>query len=163
MIMPRHMPPDAYFDDPAEKPEREESDIQTLAFALASGVLARVNEWIMRGNLHQRSLRHHLVAFCVCPHLLPCKRPSAAWCGRQHGVSREYASHLHQEFTREFGDYLQFRGQRFLCQANAIQKSDGAGGGGERRGRSPARSQAHSPTPTRRGAAGTAALMKLGS
>jgi hypothetical protein len=70
----------------------------------------------MRGDLNQRSLRHHLVALCVCPHLLPCKRPSAAWCGRIHGVSRQRASHLHQEFTCEFGDYLQFRGQRFLCK-----------------------------------------------
>jgi hypothetical protein len=45
--------------------------------------------------------------------MLPCERPSASWCAREHGVSRQYASRLQQEFTRELGDYIRFRGQRF--------------------------------------------------
>ncbi|HUB67480.1 MAG TPA: hypothetical protein VL981_08355 [Candidatus Methylacidiphilales bacterium] len=51
--------------------------------------------------------------------LLPCKRPSASWCARQHGVSRQRASRLQQEFARELGGNIQFRGQCFLNRANA--------------------------------------------
>jgi hypothetical protein len=60
-------------------------------------------------------LRGDVVTLCLCPTFLG-KRPSAAWVGRQHGVSREYASRLCREFARKFGDYIQFRGQRFLCR-----------------------------------------------
>ncbi len=67
----------------------------------------------------QRGLRSDLVTLCICPHLLPCKRPSASWCARQHGVSRQRASRLQQEFARELGANIQFRGQRFLKRANA--------------------------------------------
>jgi hypothetical protein len=120
MILPRHMPPDAYFDDPATKldPVENESDQQN-AFALASHGLKRIKEWAARGSTRQRALRDDLVTLCMCPELLPCKHPSAAWCGRQHGVSREYAARLCREFAREFGNYIQFRGQRFLNRANS--------------------------------------------
>ena len=126
MIMPRHLPPNSYFDDPAanlDHADRAASE-QTLAFALASGGFTRIGEWITRGRggAKQRALRSDLVLLCICPQFLPCKRPSAAWCARQHGVSRQRASLLQQEFAREFGDYIQFRGQRFLCQALALQK-----------------------------------------
>jgi hypothetical protein len=124
MIMPRYMPPDAYFDDPAEKLDHADGAISenNLAFALASGGFTRIGEWITRGRggARQRALRSDIVLLCICPHFL-CKRPSAAWVARQHGVSRQRASLLQQKFAREFGDYLQFRGQRFLNQANAIQ------------------------------------------
>ena len=120
MIMPRYMPPDAYFDDPAGKMDPAPRD-DSLAFALAGGGIIRVQEWITRGRggAKQRGLRSDLVTLCICPHLLPCKRPSASWCARQHGVSRQRASRLQQEFAREFGDHIQFRGQRFLNRANA--------------------------------------------
>jgi hypothetical protein len=43
MIMPRYMPPDAYFDDPATKMDPAPRD-ESLAFALAGGGIARVQE-----------------------------------------------------------------------------------------------------------------------
>ena len=118
MIMARYLPPDACLDDPVEKLAPAASSAPS-PFALASYGLTRIKEWAARGGTRQRALRHDLVTLCLCPQFLPCKRPSAAWCGRQHGVSREYASRLCREFAREFGDYLQFRGQRFLKRANA--------------------------------------------
>jgi hypothetical protein len=126
MIMPRHAPPGAYVDDPASKLDHADraASEQTLAFALASGGFTRIGEWITRGRggAKQRALRSDLVLLCICPQFLPCKRPSAAWCARQHGVSRQRASRLQQEFAREFGDNLQFRGQRFRSHANMLQK-----------------------------------------
>jgi hypothetical protein len=110
MTMSRHLPPDACFDDPAANLE---PSVQDSAFALAGSALLYVFDWIMNGELRQRSLRFHLVALCVCPAMLPCKHPSAAWCGRIHGVSRQRASLLQQEFTRGLGPHIQFRGQRF--------------------------------------------------
>ena len=128
MIMPRHLPPNSYFDDPAanlDHADRAASE-QTLAFALASGGFTRIGEWITRGRggAKQRALRSDLVLLCICPQFL-CKRPSAAWVARQHDVSRQRASLLQQEFAREFGDYIQFRGQRFRNLANAPQTRRG--------------------------------------
>jgi hypothetical protein len=120
MIGPRHAPPGSYVDDPAAKIDRPAKE-QPSAYAIAGHGITRIKEWAARGKAKQRALRHDLVTLCLCPQFLPCKRPSAAWCGRQHGVSRQYASRLQQEFAREFGDHLQFRGQRFLNQANAAQ------------------------------------------
>ncbi len=121
MSMLHHAPPGAYVDDPAANlnPVSSERD---SSFALASHGVTRIKEWASRGKAKQRALRHDLVTLCICPEFLPCKHPSAAWVGRQHGVSREYASRLCREFARKFGDYIQFRGQRFLCQALALQK-----------------------------------------
>jgi hypothetical protein len=113
MIQLRNPPPGAYFDDPPTNLDRPASE-QPSPLALASYGLTRIKEWAARGKTKQRALRHDLVTLCICPQILPCKRPSAAWCGRQHGVSRQYASRLQQEFACEFGDHLQFRGQRFL-------------------------------------------------
>ena len=121
MIMPRNLPPNSYSDDPADKIDRAPSD-QDSPFAMASHGVTRIKEWASRGNAKQRALRHDLVTLCICPEFLPCKHPSPAWVGRQHGVSREYASRLCREFARKFGDYIQFRGQRFLCQALTLQK-----------------------------------------
>ena len=83
MIMPRYMPNDAYFDDPAGKMDPAPRD-DSLAFALAGGGIIRVQEWITRGRggAKQRGLRSDLVTLCICPHLLPCKRPSATFCAR---------------------------------------------------------------------------------
>jgi hypothetical protein len=120
MIMPRHVPANAYFDDPAEKIDVEAGE-HPSAFALAGIGLTRIKEWASRGRAKQRALRGDLVTLCLCPQMLPCKHPTAAWCAKEHGVSRQWASRLQQEFVREFGDYLQFRGQRFLNQANASQ------------------------------------------
>jgi len=116
-------------DDPATKFDPPASGAPS-PFAMASYGLTRIKEWATRGGTKQRALRHDLVTLCMCPQFLPCKHPSAAWCGRQHGVSREYASRLCREFTREFGDYLQFRGQRFLNHARTTEVRRGR----ERRG-----------------------------
>ena len=43
MIMPRYMPPDAYFDDPAAKIDPAPRDDSQI-FALASDGIARVQE-----------------------------------------------------------------------------------------------------------------------
>ena len=128
MIMPRLAPPGSYVDDPADtidRADRAESD-HTLILALASEGFTRIGEWITRGRggARQRALRSDIVLLCICPHFL-CKRPSAAWVARQHGVSRQRASLLQQEFAREFGDNLQFRGQRFRSHANMLQKRRG--------------------------------------
>jgi hypothetical protein len=120
MIGPHHAPPGAYVNDPADTIDHPAKE-QPSAFAIASHGITRIKEWATRGNAKQRALRHDLVTLCLCPQFLRCKRPSAAWCGRQHGVSRQYASRLQQEFVREIGDHLQFRGQRFLNEANAAQ------------------------------------------
>ena len=112
MIVPRRLPTDACFDDPAANLDHEVGNLR-VAFALAGIGITRVQEWITRGKAKQRGLRSDLVTLCICPQMLPCERPSASWCARQHGVSRQYASRLQQEFTRQLGDYIQFRGQRF--------------------------------------------------
>jgi len=115
MTMPGHLRSD---------PDHQE-DVEGVAsedpFALAGQGLLRIKEWAARGEARQRALRHDLVTLCICPQFLPCKRPSAAWCGRQHGVSREYASRLCREFAHLFGDYIQFRGQRFRSQRNRVR------------------------------------------
>jgi hypothetical protein len=120
VIRPRYMPPDAGFDDPVDRLDPVPRD-DSSSFALAGRGITRVQEWITRGRggAKQRGLRSDLVTLCICPHLLPCKRPSASWCARQHGVSRQRASLLQQEFARELGANIQFRGQRFLNRSDA--------------------------------------------
>jgi len=117
---PCHATSGVYLNDPADTIDRPANE-QPSAFAIASHGLTRIKEWATRGKAKQRALRHDLVTLSLCPQMLPCKHPSAAWCARKHGVSRQWASRLQQDFAREFGDHLQFRGQRFLNQANAAQ------------------------------------------
>jgi hypothetical protein len=123
MMMPQHLPPNSYLDDPAEKIDREESDVRDMAFDFASALQARLNEWTSRGRggVKQRALRSDIALLCMRPASFPCKYPCAAWVARQHGVSRQRASILQQDFAREFAEYLQFRGQRFLNRASATQ------------------------------------------
>ena len=119
MIRPRYLPPDACFDDPAENIDAKTcGNDQPSPFALAAQGLVCIKKWAAHGDTKQRALRADLVTLSMCPERLPCKRPSAAWCGRQHGVSREYANRLYREFASRFGDYIQFRGQRFLNRAS---------------------------------------------
>jgi hypothetical protein len=118
MNRPRYTPPGGYyFDDPADKidlADRVESD-SDLIYALASGALTVVVEWITRGRggATNRALRADIVTLTIGKHFLPCKRPSAAWIARQHGISRQRASELWREFAKCIAPYLQFRGQRF--------------------------------------------------
>ncbi len=125
MIMPRIAPPGSYIDDPAEKLDRTDhaESARNLAFALAKGGLTCVCEWITRGRggVTNRALRADIVVLCICSQFLPCKRPSASWVGRQHGVSRQRANELRKEFADYIAPYIQFNGQRFLNQANALQ------------------------------------------
>jgi hypothetical protein len=107
MIRPHYVPPDTYFDDPVDRLDLQEAD-EILPYALAGEALHRVFEWIMRGDVQQRSLRFHLVALCLFPRLLPCKRPSVAWCGKIHGVSREWARRLRQDFAQQFDGKMRF-------------------------------------------------------
>jgi hypothetical protein len=127
MIMPRCAPPGAYNDDPAEKCDRPESNLRDMAFTFAGALHARIHEWITRGRggVKQRALRSDISLLCVSPDSFQCKRPCAAWVARQHGVSRQRASLLQKEFAREFGDYIQFRSQRFLNRAKTSQKRRG--------------------------------------
>ena len=123
MIMPRHAPPGAYVDDPAETIDRADraESAHTLVLALASEGFTRIGEWITRGRggARQRALRSDIVLLCICPHFL-CKRPSAAWVARQHGVSRQRANDLRKEFAGYIAPHLQFRGQRFRNLAHAL-------------------------------------------
>jgi hypothetical protein len=111
MIQRIRPPAGSYFDDPAANLDREQND-DALANALTKLEVIRFYEWINRGDARQRGLRSDLVSLCICPQLLPCKYPSAAWCAREHDVTREYASRLQRDFVRQFGDYIQLRGQR---------------------------------------------------
>jgi hypothetical protein len=92
--------------------------VEIVAKEMATVLHASINEWITagRGWVKDRALRSDIALICVSPHLFECKRPSAAWCARQHGVSREYAARLCREFAAKFGVYIQFRGQHFLNQ-----------------------------------------------
>jgi hypothetical protein len=149
MIRPQYLPSDAYFDDPAEKLDHGDhaATDRNLAFVLASTGLTRVGDWITRGRggITQRALRVDIVLVCICPQFLPCKRPSAAWVGRQHGVSRTRVNHLRKDFAGFIAPYIQFRGQRFLNRGNPFQnQSDGnadrcrevdSDGGGRRGGK----------------------------
>ena len=98
MIRPRYLPPGACFDDPSVRLDRPE--VELVSYALAGEALRFVFDWIMEGDVSQRSLRFHLVVLCLWPQLLPCKRPSASWCACIHGVSRQWATRLKQDFGR---------------------------------------------------------------
>lgn len=124
MIRPRYCPPDSYIDDPSERLDRidrAETERDEI-LALASALHSRVHEWITRGRnwAKDRAFRSDIAILYLsgdrASEMFDCKRPSAAWVGRQHGVSRERASKLGIMFAQEFGDYIQFCGQRFLNQ-----------------------------------------------
>ena len=116
-IKPRYTPRDAYFDDPADKIDGEDSseNDSKRTGSLVRDVLARVFEWLTRkGSVTHRALRSDVVILHVTPHNLPCKRPSAAWLAQKHGVSRQRVSELGRDFASSLGPRIQFRGQRFL-------------------------------------------------
>jgi hypothetical protein len=128
MMKPRYVPPDAYFDDPADKidlADRAESQ-RKLTYALASDALTRCGEWITRGRggVKNRALRADIVLLSVTPQFLPCKHPSAAWVARQHGVSRQRVSELWREFAEYIGPCIQFRGQRFLSERRGRRRRE---------------------------------------
>lgn len=102
VIQARHLPPDAYVDHPVDHLEPEQSNASAPSL-LAREALRHFFDWGMRGSVEQRSLRLHIVALHVCPQFLPCKRPTVSWCARIHGVSRQWATRLHQEFIQKFG------------------------------------------------------------
>jgi hypothetical protein len=111
MSQPIRPPTGAYLDDPANNIDPPLND-DALAVALTKLEVTRVYEWINRGHARQRGLRSDLVSLCICPQLLPCKRASAAWCAREHGVTREWASRLRRDFIRQFTDYIQLESRR---------------------------------------------------
>ena len=123
MIKPRYLPPNACFDDPADKIDSagRQSDNATRVHVLASHALTRCGEWITRGKggIKNRAFRTDIVLLSITPQFLPTKHPSAAWVGEQHGVSRQRASELWREFSSYLGPYIQFRGQRFLNERNS--------------------------------------------
>ena len=125
MIRPRYLPPNTCFDDPADDIDsagRRTNDA-TPVHALASHALTRCGEWIMRGRggVKNRAFRTDIVLLSITPQFLPTKRPSAAWVGQQHGVSRQRASELWREFSIYIGPYIQFRGQRFLNERHSVR------------------------------------------
>jgi hypothetical protein len=129
MSMPRNAPPGAYHDDQAEKYDRDDrtESEQKLTYALASGALTCIGEWITRGRggVTNRAFRADIVLLSISPQFLPCDYPNAAWVARQHGVSRQRASELWREFAEYIAPYVQFKGQRFLNQRNGSQKRRG--------------------------------------
>jgi hypothetical protein len=122
MIRPRYLPPNSCFDDPAARMDRPAIE-EVISYDLFGEAFRFIFDWIMEGDVSQRSLRFHLVVLCLWPQLLPCKRPSASWCGRVHGVSRQWACRLQQDFARAVGKRTQFRGQRFLKNGPKILSS----------------------------------------
>jgi hypothetical protein len=122
MIRPRYFPPDSYIDDPAENLDHADAaeSQRTLAYAMTREALTRICSWIAkaeRKKVKQRALRLDAFLLNVFPCFLREDHPSAAWVARQHGISRQRFSLLQQEFVREVGPHLQFKGQRFLNQA----------------------------------------------
>ena len=113
MIRPRYMPPGACFDDPAARLDHSAS-VEMVSYALAGETLHFVFDWIMQGGLSQRSLRFHLVVLYLWPQLLPCKRPSASWCARIHGVSRQWATLLKKDFARTVSDKSKLAARDFI-------------------------------------------------
>ena len=114
MTTPIRLPAGSYFDDPGNS-ERA-AQVDALAIALTRLEIVLFYDWINRGDARQRALRSDLVSLCICPHLLPCKHPSAAWCAREHRVSQEYAQRLRRDFVRRFAEYIQLRGQRSVLR-----------------------------------------------
>jgi hypothetical protein len=110
---PVRPPTGSYLDDPAAKLEKPFHG-DALADALTKLEVIRFCEWISRGNTRQRALRSDLVILSLCRHLLPCKRPSAAWVGREHGVTRQRTSQIQTDFIRHFSDYIRLREQHLL-------------------------------------------------
>jgi hypothetical protein len=55
MIRPRYLPPGACFDDPSVRLDRPE--VELVSYALAGEALRFVFDWIMEGDVSQRSLR----------------------------------------------------------------------------------------------------------
>jgi len=148
MIMPRNMPPDAYMDDPAETIDRADhaESEEKLRSALASGALTCIGEWITRGRggVTNRAFRADIVLLSISPQFLPCDYPNAAWVGSMaFRVSGPVNFGGNSPNTSPLTSSL--RGSAFSTSAMA-HKSDGAGCGRGQRGRSPARSRAHSPT-----------------
>ena len=136
MIRPRYLPPDSYIDDPAvnlDHADGAESQ-RTMAYAMTTEALTRICSWISQGRnrVKNRAVRLDAVLQCIFPEFLREDSPTAAWVAHQHGISRQRFSLLQQEFAREIGPHLQFRGQRFLNQANALQKRRGRGRQGTR-------------------------------
>jgi hypothetical protein len=130
MIQPLRLPPNSYFDDPADKIDRADQaeSNDRLIRSLASEALLRMAEWITRGRggATNRALRADIVVLTIRGQFLPCKRPSAAWVAQEHGISRQRASELWREFAQYMGPYLQFRGQRFLNQRRRQKRIDSA-------------------------------------
>jgi hypothetical protein len=125
MIKSVQLPPNSYFDDPADRIDRAEpfEGQSAMIYALASSALTFIAEWITRGRggKTNRALRADIAILSINPSFLPCKRPSAAWVARQHGVSRQRASELWREFAEGLAPYIQFRGQRFLNRRKGLK------------------------------------------
>jgi len=130
MIRPYHLPADACFDDPAEKfgcADAAENQ-RDLAYALAEEGLRFVAEWLTRGRngLKHRAMRADIFLLCIHPDFLPFeRRPSAAAIGRLHGVSRERARKLRNQFRDAIAPYIKFPGQRSRPQPHACSKRPG--------------------------------------
>jgi hypothetical protein len=105
MIRPRHVSAQECSVDPSANLDRPE--VELVSYALAGEALRFVFDWIMEGDVEQPSLRFHLVVLCLWPQLLPCKRPSASWCASIHGVSRQWATRLRQDFARSMENKIQ--------------------------------------------------------
>ena len=120
MTQPLRLPPNSYFDDPADKIDRADQaeSYDMLVRSLASEGLLRMVEWITRGRggVTNRALRADIVVLTIRKKFFPCERPSAAWVAREHHISRQRASELWRDFSKYIAPYLQFRGQRFLNQ-----------------------------------------------
>jgi len=106
-----------------------------------------------RGKAKQRAFAPRSGHPVLCPGMLPCKHPSAAWCARNMAfppwplVSSRNLSGIWRSYP--------ISGSAFLNQAmRPIATGSGAAGS---QGRSPAGSRRIAPTQTRSGAAGTAA------
>jgi hypothetical protein len=135
MISLRPLPPDACIDDPVANLEPMEGDVRSRALSMASHGITRIKEWATRGDAKQRALRHDLVTLCMCPQFLPCNMAFPGNTPPGSSRSLPVRSAIISNFAAS-GSWT----------ALTYDRRDGAGCGRGNRGRSPARSRAHSPT-----------------
>ncbi len=119
MIMPYHLPPNAYFDDPVDRIEPLVNKEEKADFAALREAINRTLGWAIRPGMTQIGLRVHLIILAISPGQLPCKRPSLSWCARAHGVTRQRAWSIWQDLKHELKDHVRFPQRRSHAHSGA--------------------------------------------
>ena len=161
MIMPRHAPPGAYVDDPADTIDARtgrRAFIPWFWLWPVTGLPVSASGSREAGAEPGNALCAPILSCCASAHIFCASVPPqlgslASMTFLASGpLSSSRNLSVSSGITSSFGASV-FATSPMRCLR------DGAGCGRGHRGRSPARSRAHSPTQPRSGAAGTAALL----